>query len=35
MGHSSGKSVTHNIYNRGKINIEKLVDCIDQISFEY
>jgi len=34
MGHSNN-SVTHNIYNRGKFNINKLVDCIDQITFEY
>ena len=34
MGHTND-SVTHNIYNRGKINIDKLVDCIDQIPYEY
>ena len=34
MGHSND-SVTHNIYNRGKFNIKKLVDCINQINYEY
>jgi len=35
MGHSFAKDVTHMIYNRGKMNIEKLKDCINQISFNY
>ena len=34
MGHSNN-SVTHTIYNRGKFNVKKLVDCIDQIPYEY
>ncbi len=29
------KDVTHIIYNRGKINIEKLKDCINQITFKF
>ena len=35
MGHNLGKNVTHNIYNRGKVNLEKLFSCINQISFNY
>ena len=35
MGHSFSKDVTHNDYNRGKMNIDKLVNCINQITFEY
>jgi len=31
----SFKDITHTIYNRGKVNIDKLWDCINQISFEY
>ena len=34
MGHSNN-SVTHTIYNRGKFNVKKLVDCIEQINYEY
>ncbi|MEA2017250.1 MAG: tyrosine-type recombinase/integrase [Campylobacterota bacterium] len=35
MGHSQSKDITHTIYNRGKINIEKLKDCINQITYIY
>ena len=35
MGHSMSKDVTHMVYNRGKMNIEKLEDCINQITFTY
>ena len=35
MGHTFSKDVTHMIYNRGKINQEKLIDCINQITFIY
>jgi len=35
MGHSQNKDITHAIYNRGKINIDKLVSCINDIDFEY
>ena len=35
MGHSQSKDVTHMIYNRGKVNTDKLNDCINQITFEY
>jgi len=34
MGHTND-SITHTIYNRGKFNIKKLVDCIEQINYEY
>ncbi len=32
MGHSLEKDITHTIYNRNKINIDKLRQCIDKIS---
>ena len=35
MAHTLKKDVTHNDYNLGKINIQKLIDCINQITFEY
>ncbi len=35
MGHSQNKDITHAIYNRGKINIDKLVSCVNDIDFEY
>lgn len=35
MGHDMGKNITHSIYNRGKVNTDKLVNCINQITFEY
>jgi len=35
MGHTFSKDVTHMIYNRGKMNLEKLRNCINQISFNY
>lgn len=35
MGHSFAKDVTHMVYNRGKMNLEKLKDCINQITFNY
>ncbi|KHG33768.1 tyrosine-type recombinase/integrase [Sulfurospirillum sp. MES] len=35
MGHSFKKDVTQTTYNRGKINEEKLIDCINQITFTY
>ncbi|NDK08952.1 tyrosine-type recombinase/integrase [Candidatus Gracilibacteria bacterium] len=35
LGHSFKNDVTHSIYNKNKINIEKLVDCIKQITFNY
>ena len=35
MGHSQNKDITHAVYNRGKINIDKLVSCINDIDFEY
>ena len=35
MGHSFSKDITHMVYNRGKMNVEKLVDCINQITFTY
>lgn len=35
MGHSMSKDVTHNDYNKGKMNRDKLVDCINQITFEF
>lgn len=35
MGHSQSKDITHTIYNRGKVNIDKLRGCIDQITFNY
>ncbi len=35
IGHSFKKDVTHTVYNRGKMNIEKLEDCINQITFMY
>ena len=35
MGHSHNQDVTHLIYNRGKVNTGKLVNCINQITFEY
>jgi len=33
MGHSFKNDVTHTVYNKNKINIDKLVDCINQITF--
>jgi len=33
MGHSFKGDITHTIYNKNKINIQKLVDCISQITF--
>ncbi|AOO63826.1 tyrosine-type recombinase/integrase [Sulfurospirillum halorespirans] len=33
MGHSFKNDVTHTVYNKNKINIEKLRDCINQITF--
>lgn len=35
MGHSMSKDVTHTDYNRSKMNISKLVDCINQITFKF
>lgn len=35
MGHSQSKDITHMIYNRGKVNTNKLIDCINQITFNY
>ena len=35
MGHSQNKDITHAIYNRGKVNIDKLVSCINDIDFKY
>ena len=35
MGHSQSEDITHTIYNRGKVNIQKLKDCINQMTFEY
>jgi integrase len=35
MGHSQSKDITHMIYNRGKVNIDKLNNCINQITFDY
>ncbi|MEA2018838.1 MAG: tyrosine-type recombinase/integrase, partial [Campylobacterota bacterium] len=35
MGHSMNKNITHTVYNRGKMNIDKLKDCINQISFQF
>jgi len=35
LGHSFNKDVTHTVYNRGKINTEKLIECINQITFDY
>lgn len=35
MGHTQKKDVTHEIYNRGKVNTKKLEDCINQITFKY
>jgi integrase len=35
MGHSFTKDVTHMVYNRGKTNLEKLEDCINQITYIY
>ena len=35
MGHSQAKDITHMIYNRGKVNTQKLIECIDQITFNY
>ena len=29
------KDITHMVYNRGKVNLEKLKDCIDQITFKF
>jgi len=33
MGHSFKNDITHTVYNKNKINIQKLVDCINQITF--
>ena len=35
MGHSTAKNITHTIYNRGKVNTTKLINCIQQITFNY
>ncbi len=35
LGHSFNKDVTHTVYNRGKVNTEKLRECINQITFNY
>ena len=35
MGHIIPKDITHHIYNRGKVNTQKLQDCINQITFKY
>jgi len=35
MGHTLNKDITHTVYNRSKINIDKLFDCISQITFKY
>jgi len=35
MGHSQSKDITHMIYNRGKVNTQKLIECVDQITFNY
>ncbi len=35
MGHSQSKNITHMIYNRGKVNLNKLQNCINQITFKY
>jgi len=35
MGHSLAKDITHLIYNRNKVNITKLEDCINQITFNF
>lgn len=35
MGHSLSKDITHMVYNRGKMNISKLEDCIKQITFHF
>jgi integrase len=35
MGHTMSKNVTHTVYNRGKVNIDKLKNCIEQITFKY
>lgn len=35
MGHSMSRDVTHMVYNRGKMNTEKLKDCINQITFNF
>ncbi len=35
MGHSTAKDITHTIYNRGKVNTTKLINCIQQITFNY
>jgi integrase len=35
MGHDMSKDITHRIYNREKMNIEKLKDCINQITFNF
>jgi len=35
MGHSMSKDITHSIYNRGKFNNKKLIDCINQITFKF
>lgn len=35
MGHSQSKDITHMIYNRGKVNIDKLVECISSLDFAF
>lgn len=35
MGHSFKSDVTHNVYNKNKINVEKLIDCINQMTFTF
>ncbi len=35
LGHSFNKDVTHTVYNRGKVNTDKLIECINQITFNY
>lgn len=35
MSHTMKKDITHNVYNRGKVNTNKLWDCINQITFKY
>jgi len=35
MGHTLSKNITHSIYNRGKVNVDKLKECITQVTFDF